>query len=132
MNQPPAKLGIWQTGRFMYIAGVVILVAVALYFLFMVVDGQALPEEKSTATVIGKGFREAGRTYYTQIIDNRPVIIPQAKPEMYLLKLDIGGRETEGAVTKDLYEAVKAADQVRVTYQRRRLSGALQVVQVDR
>jgi hypothetical protein len=116
----------------MYIAGIVILICVGLYFLFMAVDGLGLEVQTGTAKVLGLEYREAGKTYTTEIINNRPYVRPQARPEMYLLKLDINGRETAGAVPRALYEAVQPGDQVRVTYQRRRITGLLQVLEVSR
>jgi hypothetical protein len=54
----------------------------------------------------------------------------QSTPEMYLLTLDIDGRMAVSAVDRRTYEALKPGDRVQATYQRRRISGALQVVGV--
>jgi hypothetical protein len=127
--QPPP--GLYMV-KVMWVVGLVIVIGVALYLLFLAADGLGLESQEATATVVGKGYREAGQTYYTQIINNRPQVMPQATPERYLLKLDLAGREVECAVEKGLYDAVQAGDQVRATYQRRRLTGATQVVDVRR
>jgi hypothetical protein len=123
---PPAS------ANFMYIVGAVVLVCVAFYFLFMAVDGWGLADRKGTARILAKGYKEAGKTYITQIVAGRPVVLPQAKPEMYLLKLDIDGKETECVVEKSLYDAVNPEDEIQVVYQKRRILGSLQVVKVTR
>lgn len=116
----------------MYVFGGVILVGVALYFLFMAVDGQALGNTKGTARVVDKEYREAGRTYTTEIIGGQTRTIPRVTPEMYILKLEIDGRQTEAPVAKSLYDAVNKGDKVQVVYRRRRITGALQVTDVIR
>ncbi len=116
----------------MYVFGVVILLGVGLYFLFMAVDGQAIGNTRGTATVVDKEYREAGRTYTTQIVGGQTRTIPRVTPEMYILKLEINGRKTEAAVAKSIYDAVNKGDKVQVVYRRRRITGALQVVDVLR
>ncbi|HEX8200211.1 MAG TPA: hypothetical protein VF590_06965 [Isosphaeraceae bacterium] len=130
MSHPPG--GTPQRGNNpMHILGIVILGAVALYLAFQAGDGLALPRRGGTAVVLGKAYHPPGRTYVTQVI-GRTQTLPQATPEVYLLRLDIGGATAEGAVTKDLYDALRERDRVRVVYQRRRLTGALVVVSVNR
>lgn len=121
-----------RPNRFMYVFGGLILVGVGLYFLLMGVDSQALDNTKGTATVVGKEYREAGRTYTTEIIGGRTRTIPRVTSEMYILKLEINGRQTEAAVAKSLYDAINNGDKVQVVYRRRRITGALQVVDVIR
>ncbi len=121
-----------SSANFMYIFGAIILVCVGIYFLFMAVDGLGLSDQRGTAKVIAKGYRQAGKTYITQIVANRPVVLPQVTPEMYILQLDIGGSRTEAAVDKDLYEAINPEDQVQVIYQKRRILGKIQVLKVSR
>lgn len=121
-----------QSANFMYIFGAIILVCVAIYFLFLAIDSLGLQEQKGTAKVTGKGYRQAGKTYITQIVANRPVVLPQVKPEMYILQLDIGGSKTECAVDKSLYEVINPEDQVQVIYQKRRILGKIQVLKVTR
>ena len=130
MSKLPSSVSPPASANFMYIVGAVVLVCVGLYVVFMAVDGWGLTDRKATARVLAKGYKEAGKTYITQIVANRPVVLPQARPEMYLLKLDLGGKETESAVEKALYDAVNPGDQVQVVYQKRRILGSLQVVKV--
>jgi hypothetical protein len=127
MNNPAP-----QSANFMYIFGAIILVCVAIYFLFMAIDSLGLKEEKATAKVISKGYKQAGKTYITQIVANRPVVLPQVKPEMYILQVEIEGKKTECAVDKSLYEAINPEDQVQVVYQKRRILGKSQVLKVTR
>lgn len=116
----------------MWIVGLVIMVCVAVYFLFLAADGLALPSQTSTAKVVGKGYREAGQSYYTEIINGRPVAAPRTTPEAYVLKLTFDGHEAECPVSLVLYDATNDGDEVQVTYQRRRITGALKVMSVSR
>src|SRR5262249_53480901 len=132
MSQSPPPSGFPRSVRIMYIAGIVILVCVGLYFLFLAVDGLGREVQTGTGRLLGLEYREAGQTYTTEIINNRPYVRPQARPEVYLLKLDINGRQTAGAVPKALYEGVRPGDEVQVTYVKRRITGLLQVLEVSR
>lgn len=114
----------------MYIFGAIAIVCFALYFLFMAIDGLGLKETQATAKVIAKGYKQAGKTYVTQIVANRPVVLPQATPEMYLLQLNIGGKKTECAVEKSIYENINAEDLIQVIFQKRRILGKVQVLRV--
>lgn len=118
--------------NFMVILGGIVLCCVAIYFLFMAINDIALEKKEGYATVAGKGYREAGRTYTTQVIGGRAHTIPQSTPEMYILMLDIAGRQIECAVSRDLYGMINAGEKVTVVYQRRRITGGLQVLDVIR
>ncbi len=132
MSAPPVAVGLPRSARLMYVVGIVILIGVGLYYLFMAVDGMGLQERTGSAVVVGKAHREPGRTYTTQVINNRTYAVPHDTPEMFVLTLDLLGRPTEYASHRSLYDALSAGDTIRVTYQRRRLTGALQVVDVSR
>jgi len=121
-----------KPNRFIVWFGVVVVVGVVLYFLFMLVDGTGLANQEGAATVQGKEYREAGTTYATQRIGNRTQTIPQTTAEMYILYLEINGTQTWGAVDKKLYEGVRMGDRVKVVYQQRRITGNLQVLEVTR
>jgi hypothetical protein len=116
----------------MWIVGLVIVIGVAIYFVFLAADGLALSSQTTTAQVVGKGFKEAGRSYYTEFINGRPVAAPRVTPEQYLLKMILEGREIECPVPLPLHNTANAGDQVKVTYQRRRITGALRVLNVSR
>jgi hypothetical protein len=111
------------------IGGVIIALFVT-YYLFMAVDRVGLEDQRATAVVLGKEHRPPGRRYVTQIINNRPLELPQETPETCVLTLDLSGTHTEGIVARSLFDAVRVGDRVQVTYQRRRLTGGLQVVSV--
>jgi hypothetical protein len=115
----------------MWIVGLAVLVGVVLYFAFQAADGLALANQTTSAKVVAKGYREAGQSYYTEIIVRLPVAQPRVTPEMYVLKLALDGREVECPVSLVLYNATNNGDQVNVTYQRRRITGALKVLNVS-
>jgi hypothetical protein len=120
----------WELSWGPRIFGLIILAALGVYLLFMAINNLALAQRTASGVVLAKGYREAGTTYFTQIIDGRPVVRPQGRPEMYVIKLDVTGQQAESAVTKQTYDAVTTGDQVQVTYQRRRLTGGLRVLDV--
>ena len=119
-----------RANRFMVIFGALIITGVAVYFGFMALDGFSLESHEGVARVTDKEYREAGTTYTTQVIGGSTRTIPQTTGEMFILGLDIEGHATEAAVTKDMYSTVRTGDAVQVTYQRRRLTGALQVIDI--
>ena len=120
-----------RSAQIMMIFGAVIIVGVLLYYGFWTLDGLGLEDEQGTATVTGKEYVEPGMTYSRQYIGGQLRTLPQTTGEMYILELNIGGEVTSVAVDKNRYDAVKANDEVDVVYQRRRLTGGLQVVELE-
>jgi hypothetical protein len=118
--------------NFMPIVGGVVLLCVAGYYGFMAIDTIGLVAQRERAIVTKKSFQAAGTTYITQIINNRPVVLPQVKAEAYLLELRTDRETTDAVVTKELFDAVETSDQVFATFQRTRLTRRLQVLEVGR
>jgi hypothetical protein len=96
----------------------------------MAIDGMGLADQQSTATVLDKIRHGAGRAYSTQVVGNRTLVVPQTTGEMLILSIDLDGVRSEASVDRALYDAVGSKDRVCVTYQRRRITGAVQVVAV--
>lgn len=113
------------------VMGGIIVAAVAIYFLFMAIDGLGLEDHQASAVITGKEYRGAKQTYRTELVGGVTRAIPQAVPEMYIVKLRIADRETESPVAKTLYDELREGDQVKVVYQQRRITGALQVKNVN-
>lgn len=112
--------------NYMPIIGGVILLLVVVYFVFQGVDNLGLTSRKASAVVIHKNYRDAGMTYTTQMINNRPQVIPQGTAEVskvYLLELEIDGERVGGAVSKEIFDMVSVSQRVEATYERRRLTG---------
>ena len=116
----------------MPLIGGVILFSVAAYYAFLGADTLGLPELKTTAVVVGKGYRAAGTTYVTRIIENRPYVLSQATPEAYLLELKMDGQSVDAAVSRELFETIKTSDGVRVAYRKGRLTGTVRILGVER
>lgn len=114
----------------MYLFGAIILFCVAIYFLLLAIDSLGLEEKKTQVKVISKGYKQAGKTYITQIVANRPIVLPQVKPEMYILGVEIQGREIECVVDKSLFDRIEVGEEIQVLYQKRRILGKIQVIQV--
>ncbi len=119
-----------SSSNFMYLFGAIILFCVAIYFLLLAIDSLGLEEKKTQVKVISKGYKQAGKTYITQIVANRPIVLPQVKPEMYILGVEIQGREIECVVDKSLFDRIEVGEEIQVLYQKRRILGKIQVIQV--
>jgi len=118
--------------NFMAVLGGIILAGVAVYAVFMGVNSFGLEDQKGSAVILEKGYREAGKTYTTQKIGNRMMTVPQITPEAYILKMEIDGKKTEFPTTKAVYDATDTDDRISVTYVRKRITGSLQIVDVKR
>jgi hypothetical protein len=116
----------------LYNAGLAIFIVVGLYFLFLAADGLGLQARKDSGTVVGREHREAVMGHRTEIVNYRPLVVPHVTPEKYVLKLDINGRQGEGIVSRSFFEMVQPGDKVQVTFQKRRLTGLLRVLDVTR
>ena len=117
--------------KFMTVLGAVILVAVAAYYAFASVDAMGLASQTATARVMGKDHRPMSQTYTREIIGGQMRTVPHVNPEMYILQLDLNGERASGVTDQLLFDRVNVGDTVKVTYQRRRLTRALQVVSVS-
>jgi hypothetical protein len=118
--------------NFMAILGAIVLVGVGLYYAFYAADSVGLDNLQGTAVVTAKEHRAAGQTYSTEKVGNTTRVIPRATPEMYLLKLRVEEKDTAYPVSRDIYDAILEGNQVNVTYQLRRLTGAVQIVDLKR
>jgi hypothetical protein len=116
--------------NFMAMMGAVIIILVVAYFGFQAIDSLGLEPQKASAVVVEKNYHAADKTYTTQYINKRTQVIPQITPEVYLLLLEIDGEKSEGAVPKEIYDAVRISQRVEVTFERRRLTGSLVVIEV--
>lgn len=119
------------TNLMVYLGGI-ILAGFVIYFCFWAMNNLGLPEQSGTATVIGKAFHPAGKTYTTQKVGDRMLTVPQSTAEMYILALRIDEKETAFAAPKAIYDGLSDGARVNVIFKRKRLTGGLQVVSVTR
>jgi hypothetical protein len=112
--------------------GGVIVASFVAYWLFAVLDRVGLADERAAAIVLAKEHRGPGRTYLTEIVNKRAVVLPEQTGEVFALALDVDGTRAEGSVDKSFFDAVEVNQKVDVVYQRRRLTGGLQIVSVRR
>jgi hypothetical protein len=120
------------SAKLMYAAGALVLAGAVLWMGAMLADGIGLEERASAAVVTGKSYREAGKTYTQEIINNRSYTVAQERAELYALELLLNGRPVVGAVDRAMYEKVSAGDSMDVRYRRRRLTGRIDVVALTR
>ncbi len=130
MSDAPKQPDPQQAARTMRFFGIVILSLFALYVVFMGVDGWGLEKQTSNSIVLGLEYSEGGKTYVTQIVNNRPIVMEQAKPDAYIVKLNLGGSEAAALVSPELFQSLAPGDAVEVTFQRRRLTGIHDVFEV--
>jgi hypothetical protein len=117
---------------FAYIFPAVALAAVTLYFAYGAVDRAGLSTYQAEARVTGKQFTPGSTTYTTDVIGGRSVTRANQNPEAYIVNLDMGGEQTGGAVSKQLYDSLEAGERVHVSYRRTRVSKRILVTDVRR
>lgn len=115
----------------MYIVGIVVLAGLACYVAFTAVDRVGIGSMVAPARVVSTSYRAAGKTYVTEIVNNRPLVVPHAVPEAYLVDLDIEGTTATAAVDKAVHDGLRPGEQVLATYSRTRLTGRTQVLDVQ-
>jgi hypothetical protein len=111
--------------------GAVVLLLVGGYWGFVALDSWGLSEQQSEAVVRGKRYEAPGTTYVTQMINNRATSVPRTTAEAFLLQLEIAGEQADAAVAKDVYQSVSESQTVNATFKRGRITGGVQVVQVN-
>ena len=70
-------------------------------------------------------------TSWTNVAGGRAWVQSAQNPENYVISLDIGAERTVALVTKPVFDTLRPGDRVTVGYTRTRLSGTLEVVQVN-
>jgi hypothetical protein len=115
----------------MYFVGALVLVGVLGYFLFSAANTMGLQPSVVPARVVQTGYRAAGQTYVTQIVNNRPLVVPQAVPESWYVDVEVDGETATAAIDRALHERLRPGDQVVATIVRTRLTGAMQVIDVQ-
>jgi len=117
---------------FVYIFPAVLLVAAVLYFAYGAVDRTGLTSFQTEAQVTGKQHTPVSTTYITERVAGQTMTRPRQNPEAYVLALKVGNDETGGAVSKQLYDSLKAGDRVHVTARRTRISKRILITDVSR
>jgi hypothetical protein len=115
----------------MYAIGIVVLAGLFCYVAFMAIDTVGLESKVVQARVVSTGYRAAGQTYVTQIIDNRPYVMPRTVPEMFLANLDLEGKIVTAAVDRSTHDRLRENDTVDVTFRRTRITGRTEVTAVQ-
>jgi hypothetical protein len=119
-----------RTRNFMPILGAIILASVGLYYAFWALNSLGLENRSAVATITGKEHFHSGTSYQAQNIGGRNFVRQLRTPEAWVLRLKLENEEAFAAVEKGFYDTLNSNDQVRVTYQRRRITAALQVSHV--
>lgn len=101
----------WSARKVLLAFGLFLILAIGVYFLYVTIDGAALSTQQGKARVLAKA---------RVLLDD------------YHLKLAIDGEETFAPVAEEIYEAVQVGAEVQVSYQQRRISRRINVVQVNR
>ena len=118
------------TSIMFYVSGLVI-AGLLVFFSLMVINSLGLREQTAMATVTGKGYRAAGKTYTTQKIGKRMMTIPRTAPEAYYLWLDIDGKKAAYVVSREMYDRIDSGDQFNARYVRKRLTRGIRVIAIS-
>ncbi len=121
-----------MNGNFMPILGGLVVIGVLLGYGFYAVNAAGLESRSAEAVVLGKDYKPLSRTYSTELIGGSTAVVPKVNAESFLLRLNVDGKESLFAVRKEFYDSVRNGERVRVTYQKRRITGSLQITGVSR
>ncbi len=122
----------YSTGnnKFIFIFSGLILLAVALYYAYVLSDRYFLSEMSTIATVVGKEFVPFSEKYQTQNIGGRNQTVKIAVPETWLLTFDVDGKQSQAQVSHDVFDATLTGTKMNIRYKKFRISGTWQVTQV--
>ena len=120
----------YSANPFVYIFSIVAILAVVGYYGYIALDRFGLQTEQGTAEVRAKRHYARGETSVVNIVAGRPWVQSQETPETFVVNFKFNNGEIAAAVTPTVFAAIQSGDTVRIAYQRRRLSGKLEVVDV--
>lgn len=118
--------------RWMRIFAGIVLAAVAAYYALTAVERTGVHARSVRGTVVNKRHVPSHRTYVTEVINGRSMVVPRDVADAYVVDLALPGGAASGVVTQELYDRLAAGDSVTVDVRQRRLSRALDVLQVSR
>lgn len=102
-----------------------------LYLVYVVFDNYFLSVEEAQAKVYEKSHDEAKEYSITTYNAYRvPYTRKGISPESFFLKMQILGKETLGAVSKEIFDKTNIGDTVTVSYCQKRFSGKVIVKDV--
>lgn len=130
MNAPPEYPTPSSVNPFIFWFAGAVIAAVILYYIFFAINTAGLETRSARVTVQSKEYVEPSTSYAKQRIGDQMQTVMQAKGEMHLLHVEIDGSPATAVVEPQLYRSIREGDAVDVDYQRRRLTGAVQVVEV--
>jgi len=114
-----------------YIMPAVILGAVLIYYLYGAIDKVGLETQSINAIVTAKTHTPGSTTYVNRIAAGRSWTQAQQQQDFYAVSLNIEGEATVALVTKEKFDRLQENDRVHVTVRRTRISGKLEVVDVN-
>lgn len=124
--------GVPASVRWMRALVVLVVAGVVAYTAFMMVERSGAATSTVRAAVVDKRHVAAHKTYVTQVINGRSVVVPREVADAYVVDLALTGGRSSGVVSQDLYDQVSPGDTVTATVRRRRVSGTIDVLQVIR
>src|SRR5262245_53547207 len=130
MSEAVKPMTPFSANPFVFIFSAVAIVAVILYFAYGAIDRLGLSSRATTAVVTGKQYNPPGRSYYTNIVAGRAWTQSQETSETYVVMLRVGGEDTVGLVSKELFQSLNAGHRVNVKVQRTRITRRLEAVEV--
>ena len=119
---------------YMWIFGGVIFVGFFFYLLFMAVDSFGLSEQQGHAEVTDKYYQPPHTTYTMQNVAGKNLTLPHSVDGAYVLQLKLRSPEedlTHAVITKTQYDTSKVGQQLKISYQKTRLLGKIQVTYIN-
>ena len=116
--------------KFIFIFSGLMILAVLVYYAFMMADRYFLTEVPATATVVGKEYHPISEQYRQQNIGGRKQTVKIMVPEAWLLSLDVDGKRSQAQVPREVYEATPEGAKMDIRYKKFRITGTWQVTQV--
>jgi hypothetical protein len=114
-----------------YIMPALILAGVLIYYLYGAIDKVGLETQTVDAIVTSKTYTPGSTNYVNRIAGGRSWVQSQQQPDYYAISLSIDGKPTVALVSKEKYERLKENDHVRATISHTRITGNLQVIDLN-
>jgi len=115
----------------MVILGGVILAGVAGYIIFMGINNISVENYEGKGIVINKEYHKQKTSYQTQKTGNLTRTIPITTAEAYVLTIKIDTQTASFPVTKNLYDRIQIDDSVHVQYVKKRVTGSIQITNIN-
>ena len=115
--------------NYLIILGGIMVACIVLGFLFKAINSAGLQEKSGNVPVTKKEYFPVKEEFVHYTVNNQPRMNKVEKYDVYVVTVDIDGKDATCNVDKSTYDNLAIGDPIQVTYKKKRITGAVDITQ---